>query len=84
MAKEDQDIPECLRGASDVRYDEFGRPVLAIFSGGQCFTYQYYGNEAGPPAAAARCPDCRGTGTVVLLTSRSTCSRCGGAGYVEP
>jgi DnaJ-class molecular chaperone len=27
------------------------------------------------------CPDCRGTGSIVLLTSRVRCERCGGNGF---
>jgi len=38
--------------------------------------------RANPPAAAA-CPECGGSGRVVLLTSSRACARCGGAGGLD-
>jgi len=30
----------------------------------------------------SKCPDCFGTGEIVLLVSRSSCKRCGGTGQI--
>ena len=91
MANENQnsnpDVPEFLRGATEVEYDDLGRLVMAVFPHGHCVTWQYFGEECEARSAPASkspgtaCPDCRGAGTVVLLTSRSPCKRCGGTGY---
>jgi hypothetical protein len=40
---------------------------------------------AGPAAAGpARCPDCGGNGSVLLLITTRPCARCGGTGVVRP
>ncbi len=39
--------------------------------------------EPAPTGPAARCPDCRGSGRIVLLTSSRACGRCGGAGRLD-
>lgn len=36
-----------------------------------------------PGDPPARCPDCKGTGVILLLTSRRSCERCGGSGSVK-
>ncbi len=39
--------------------------------------------ETAPTGPADRCPDCRGSGRIVLLTSSRACGRCGGAGRLD-
>jgi YD repeat-containing protein len=40
-------------------------------------------SKAASESVAAPCPDCRGSGQVVLLASSRACRRCGGAGRVD-
>jgi YD repeat-containing protein len=39
--------------------------------------------EPGSTGPSAPCPDCYGSGRIVLLTSSRLCRRCGGAGQVD-
>jgi YD repeat-containing protein len=41
--------------------------------------------SAGPSEAATlECPECRGSGTIVLLVTSGACMRCGGRGRIGP
>ena len=43
------------------------------------------GKEPSPtPASLSSCPDCGGTGRVMLLTSSRLCLRCGSTGLIGP
>ena len=54
----------------------------------EAFVYNGWRREPLPaePAAAtpARCPDCGGRGSILLLITTRPCTRCGGSGRIEP
>jgi hypothetical protein len=35
------------------------------------------------PGPRPRCPDCGGSGSILLLVSKRPCDRCGGTGFIE-
>jgi hypothetical protein len=76
-------------------YDAFGRPISyyhrADPPGGpgddavmeHSYYYQTFSDQAsgeGGPTPASPCPDCHGTGRVMLLIRSRPCEKCGGTG----
>jgi YD repeat-containing protein len=61
--------------------DNAGEPSNAQDGEAESFPVSPEPALAGP---AAPCPDCRGSGRVVLLVSSQPCALCGGSGRLEP